>query len=429
MKRIQNFFASINCREAANFGLFSLGKFISVFGTSVCTFAIGLFVLDKTGSGLSFAIAVVLGFVPIVIFAPIGGVLADRFSKKAIVVISDVLNGLLFILLYLVTMGSAPSLWLIYLGAFLTASLTTIFRSGMEAAKPNLVSDNKLIHINSVSKIIDSTSAILGPIVGGMIFALIGLHVFLLINGISFIISAALEMGINFKFNMSEKLEETEKNSFIKDIKAAMKYIKSRKDIVRMLVILTAINLFLSFSVTVPVPYIINVVYELSSSQFGIIEGAFPVGLIVGSLFVKKVMDKIGDDWLIIITSMALCVCMLLLAVPLMLPIHALPQAFVFVYHMVLMGLFGVVISFIDIPVMCMLQQTVSEHIRGRVLSLAIGVPKIISPIALLVSGVLLGSIYTWIIVIVGGILLFIVNMIAIKAKTAAAVPGQAEEA
>lgn len=421
MKRIRNLLSSIDKREAANFGLFSLGKFISVFGSSVCTFAIGLFVLEQTGSGLSFAIAVVLGFVPIVIFAPIGGVLADRVSKKTVVVVCDALNGVLFILLYLVTMGSTPSLWLIYLGAFLTASLTTIFRGSLEAAKPDLVSDDKLIHINSVSKIIDSASAILGPIVGGMVFALIGLPVFLLVNGISFIISAALEMGIDFKLNMAEKREVIEESSFKKDIKAAFKYMMGRKDIVRVVVILIAINLFLSFSVTVPAPYIINVVYDLSSYQFGIIEGAFPVGLIIGALFVKKVMDKIESDRLIIITSMTLCACMILLAVPLMLPINALPKVFVFVYHMVLMGLFGLVISFIDIPVMCRLQQTVPEYIRGRVLSLAMGVVKIVSPVALLVSGVLLGSIYTWIIVIVGGVLLFAVNMIAIKAKTTVA--------
>ena len=128
-------------------------------------------------------------------------------------------------------------------------------------------------------------------------------------------------------------------------------------------------------------------------------------------------MDKIDSDRLIIITSMALCACMILLAVPLMLPVQALPKVFVFVYHMVLMGLFGLVISFIDIPVMCRLQQTVPEYIRGRVLSLSMGIVKIVSPIALLVSGVMLGSIYTWIIVIVGGILLFTVNMIAVKVQ------------
>lgn len=412
MNNIKYILLSINKREAANFGLFSLGKFISVFGSSVCTFAIGLFVLEQTGSGLSFAIAVVLGFVPIVIFAPIGGVLADRLSKKAVVVVCDVLNGLLFILLYFVAMGLTPSVWLIYIGAFFTASLTTIFRGSLEAAKPNLVSDNKLIHINSVSKIIDSASAILGPISGGMVFALIGLPVFLLVNGISFIVSAALEIGIDFKFNMAEKQEMNKK---IKDIKAALKYIMGRKDIVRVIVILIAINLFLSFSVTVPAPYIINVVYDLSSYQFGIIEGAFPVGLIIGALFVKKVMNQIDSDRLIVITSMALCACITLLAIPLMFQAQALPKGFVFVYHIILMGLFGIVISFIDIPVICRLQQTVPEYIRGRVLSLAMGVVKIISPIALLLSGVLLGSIYTWVIVVAGGILLFAVNMIAVS--------------
>lgn len=68
---------SKNRKEISNLVLFSLGKFVSVFGTSVYTFAIGLYVLKVTGSGLSFAVTLGFGLVATIIFNPIGGAMAD----------------------------------------------------------------------------------------------------------------------------------------------------------------------------------------------------------------------------------------------------------------------------------------------------------------------------------------------------------------
>jgi len=83
---------AFNRRAISNLLLFSLGKFVSIFGTSIYTFAIGLYVLKVTGSGLSFATTLFFGLVPIILFNSIAGVMADRFDKKKVVIFMDLLN-------------------------------------------------------------------------------------------------------------------------------------------------------------------------------------------------------------------------------------------------------------------------------------------------------------------------------------------------
>ena len=117
---------SKNRKEISNLVLFSLGKFVSVFGTSVYTFAIGLYVLKITGSGLSFAATLGFGLVATIIFNPIAGVMADRFDKKRIVVAMDLLNGFLFITVYFISLIYDLNLITIYLSTFLTTVFTTI---------------------------------------------------------------------------------------------------------------------------------------------------------------------------------------------------------------------------------------------------------------------------------------------------------------
>ncbi|MBL2323067.1 MFS transporter, partial [Klebsiella pneumoniae] len=86
-----------------------------------------------------------------------------------------------------------------YTTTFLMTVFTTFFGIGLEAAKPNIVSKERLMSLNSISKIIDSISLILGPMLGGIVFAVFDMKTFIIINGISFILSAISILFINFK--------------------------------------------------------------------------------------------------------------------------------------------------------------------------------------------------------------------------------------
>lgn len=128
-------------KELLNIGLFSIASFISVFGTSIYNFAISLYVLNITGSGLNFAMTLVIGALSTVIVNPFAGVLADKINKKLLAVITDTLNGMLLLVLYILTIGHPLSLSMIYLSTFILNVFSNIYGISIETAKPNLVSE------------------------------------------------------------------------------------------------------------------------------------------------------------------------------------------------------------------------------------------------------------------------------------------------
>lgn len=405
-------------KELSNIILFSAASSISLFGTSIYNFAIGLYVLRLTGSGLSFATTLVLSILSTMLVTPFAGVLADRLDKKLLAIITDTLNGILLISLYLITTGYALSLFVIYMCTFLLNVFTAIYGISIEAAKPNIVSEKRLVSMNSINKIIEASSSILGPMVGGIVFAFLNIRFFIVINGFSFIISAILQLFIDFKFNYyprKEENEEKKKLGFAVDMLEGLSYVKRRKYILNLFGVFVVLNFFIGLSITVPVPYIINNVLKLSAKFYGIIESALPVGMILGALVIKKVMGKASYQKIIKSTNVILSICMAAIGFSVIFHYQIYNDMFYLVYLILVMIITGIVIAFINIPIFYLLQTTIPDEFRGRVLSLGMSAAKMILPAGLVIAGAFIGSIPEYILPMAGGIGLCIYSLLCIR--------------
>ena len=398
-----------------NLGLFIIGKLISVFGSAIYTFAIGLYVLKQTGSGFSFALTLFVGLIPTIIFSPVAGYMSDRFDKKKIVVFMDFSNGMMFLILFMLTLKFELNQPMIYISTFMTTVFTTFFGIAFEAAKPNLVADEKLMSINSLSKVIDSTALILAPVLGGLIFAFTDIKTFILINAVCFIFSAGIETMIDFNYNIKSTVEINDDGGFVEDIKDGLTYIRKSSEIVKMINVLVILNFFISFSVTVPLPYIINNLLNLSSNQYGIIQGAFPVGMILGAVAVGKIIEKIDYMKLLIFSSITLSVAIALLGLPLVLA-DASSLAYM-IYYISVMVIFGIAISFIDVPILWLMQKTIPDNLRGKVLSISMSIVKLIAPLGLVISGMIINSVPVYIMTFSGGGILMLSNLMILNQK------------
>ena len=398
-----------------NLGLFIIGKLISVFGSAIYTFAIGLYVLKQTGSGFSFALTLFVGLIPTIIFSPVAGYMSDRFDKKKIVVSMDFANGMMFLILFMLTLKFELNQPMIYISTFMTTVFTTFFGIAFEAAKPNLVADEKLMSINSLSKAIDSTALILAPVLGGLIFAFTDIKTFILINAVCFIFSAGIETMIDFNYNIKSTVEINDDGGFVEDIKDGLTYIRKSSEIVKMINVLVILNFFISFSVTVPLPYIINNLLNLSSNQYGIIQGAFPVGMILGAVVVGKIIEKIDYMKLLIFSSITLSVAIALLGLPLVLA-DASSLAYM-IYYISIMVIFGIAISFIDVPILWLMQKSIPDNLRGKVLSISMSIVKLIAPLGLVISGMIINSVPVYIMTFAGGGILMLSNLMILNQK------------
>ncbi|EJQ94910.1 hypothetical protein II1_03978 [Bacillus cereus MC118] len=120
-------------QELKNICLYVIGKTISIFGSSIYSFASGLYVLQITGSALNFAITLILGTIPMIVMNPFAGVIADKVDKKKLVVCMDLLSGSLLIVTYIVSSNYGLNLFIIYAITFLMSVFTTFFGIGLEA--------------------------------------------------------------------------------------------------------------------------------------------------------------------------------------------------------------------------------------------------------------------------------------------------------
>ncbi|WP_264449029.1 MFS transporter [Bacillus cereus] len=402
-------------QELRNICLYSIAKTVSIFGSSIYSFALGLYVLQITGSALNFAISLILGSIPMIVMNPFAGVIADKVDKKKLVVCMDLLNGGLLIAVYIVSSNYGLNLFIIYATTFLMSVFTTFFSIGFEAAKPNIVSKERLMSINSISKIIDSVSLIIGPMLGGIVFAVFDIKTFIIINGISFILSSISILFIHFQlfeFNINEACSKRGIN-FITDIKEGFSYLIEKESLKNTFSILISLNFFLGFAVTVPLPYIINTVLNLSSKQFGIIQGTFPVGMIVGAIFVKKITDRFSYSYLLKKLSFMLAVFMIISGIPVLFKSFEVNDSVYVITYCVVMFFLGLIIALIDIPLIYFMQKEIPDKYRGRVLSIGLSLGKMMQPIALAISGILLNYIPAYTIPIVGGILYLILNKVS----------------
>lgn len=406
--------SKIRNKETKNILLFSIGYFISLSGSSIYTFIIGLYVLKLTGSAFSFATTLALSIIPTILINPFAGVLADRLNRKVLVVVMDFCNGVILMMLYVLCNNSGFNITLIYISTFIINCMTCIFSISITSAKPNMVSESKLVKLNSIDKVISATTLILGPLIGGLLFTIVDIDIFIVVNAISFIISAILELFLEFNL-YKEKCNVTKGNNFISDIHEGFRYVITKKDIISLIVIFICINFSIGFSIQTPLPFIINNILKLSSTFYGIIQSAFAIGLIIGAISAEKYIRKISLNKLMMSMSCLMAICIFVMSIPIHPYININNNIILVFYYCLVISLIGIAIALIDISFTTYLQKNIANEYRGRVMSLELSLIKTVVPVSLIISGCFIELIPVYILLIIGAIMLFVSSIIWYK--------------
>lgn len=408
---------SNNNLENKNLILFLSGKSISLFGSAIYTFVVGLYLLKTTGSGLTFATNIVLYTLPIVFINPFAGVLADKVNKKKVVVGSDFLNGVFLLGIYLLAQRIGLSTYLVYISTFLMTVLSVFFNIGIESAKPNLVKKESLVKINSLARVIESISHLIGPVIGGLIYVMVDTKMFILINAISFLFAALLEYFIDYNFNKNLKTEKSVVDKFIHSsvwskMKEGYNYLFNRSHLKGLVYIFIGLNFFFNFTIIVPLPYLLNTIWKVDSFIYGVVQSGLPIGMILGALFVKRILNYIEYSKLIKKIGFYSSFIVLGFALPLVVISGSPSQVFILFYYTILMIISGIVVSLVDIPASVLLQKIVPGKLLGRVISVKLSIIKIVVPITLLISGYLLELIPISIIFLIGSFIFLLFNIL-----------------
>ena len=224
-------------RRNRSFRQLWLGQVVSQMGDWFNTIALYTIILQLTGSGRDVGLLLVARFVPSFFFGPIAGVVADRFSRQKIMIVSDLLRAL--VVLGFLFVRSADQLWIIYVLTVFQLGLSTFFEPAKTAAIPSIVEDRELVPANAISSVTWSAMLTIGAAIGGIITDGFGTDVAFILDAGTYLLSAALIASIRVP---KRKKRERQKISLsrllgIGETIEGIKYVMERPRVLAMLLV------------------------------------------------------------------------------------------------------------------------------------------------------------------------------------------------
>lgn len=178
-----------------NFALLWFGGLISFMGDWVMFTALPLYVLNITGSVAAMGLFFVVQVLPGIVLGSFAGVFVDRWDRKTVLVITNLLMAPLYMMLLL--FDTPEEVWVVYVVAVVGNVIRQLLNPAENALLPKLVGESDLVTANSLNSLNNSLARLIGPAVGGVVFAVFGFAASVLIDVATFVIAAGLIMLIS----------------------------------------------------------------------------------------------------------------------------------------------------------------------------------------------------------------------------------------
>jgi predicted MFS family arabinose efflux permease len=189
-------------RSNHDFRRLFVGQLVSQTGDWFNSVALFTLLLSLTGSGEAVGYILIIKLLPSFFAGPLAGVVADRFNRKTIMIVADIVRG--FLVLGFLLVQRPEQVWLVYALAALEVVVSTFFDPAKSAAIPNIVSREELIPANALSAASWSVTLALGAALGGVVTDAFGRNTAFVVDSMSFFVSAAYIARVHLRSSTSK---------------------------------------------------------------------------------------------------------------------------------------------------------------------------------------------------------------------------------
>jgi len=342
-------FASLKIR---NYRLYFFGQAVSLCGTWMQTIGQTWLVLKMTNSGTQLGLIAAAQFLPMLFFAPFGGIVADRFNKRKILYFTQTASAILALILGILVATASVQLWMVYVLAVLLGCVNTIDNPTRQTFIFEMVGKDSLQNAVSLNSTQVNLARVIGPAIGGGIIAGLGLAPCFFINAVSF-----LSVLIALFMMTAEELSPAPISEHKKgQLREGFRYVKSNKTLRETLLMMAIIGT-LTYEFAVSLPLLAQFTFHGNAGTYAALTVAMGLGSMAGGLYSasrKKIKTGmlVNAAWLFGATTLLLAIA---------------PSFILALAALVLVGFFS--ISFLSTG-NTTLQLESEPGMRGRVMSL-----------------------------------------------------------
>ncbi|MBP2404557.1 enterobactin exporter EntS [Streptomyces netropsis] len=342
-------FSSLKVR---NYRLFATGQVVSNTGTWMQRIAQDWLVLSLTGSSAAVGITTALQFLPMLLFGLYGGVIADRYPKRRLLLITQLAMGLTGLALAVLTLSGHVQVWHVYLTAFALGLVTVVDNPVRQAFVVEMVGPADLRNAVSLNSANFQSARLVGPAIAGVLITAVGSGWAFLLNGLSY--AAPLAGLLMMRTSELHKVDRAPRGKG--QLREGLRYVAGRPDLIWPIVLVGFIGTF-GFNFPIWLTAFVNDVFHAGAGTYGLLNTLMAAGSLIGALLAARR----GTSRLRLLVGAAALFGLLEITAALA------PTFWVFAALLVPIGMFGLTIN---VTANSSVQLATDQAMRGRVMSL-----------------------------------------------------------
>lgn len=353
MDRIKKFghntFLSLKIR---NYRWYFFGQGVSLSGTWMQTVALGWLVLEISHSGTQVGIVVALQFLPMLLFGPWGGLIADRYDKRKILYLTQVAFFVSTLILGILVFENSVTLWILYIFALCFGVVRIFDNPTRQTFVSELVGNTHLKNAVSLNATINNLARAVGPSIAGILIASVGMAFCFFFNAATYLVTfwTLSQMRSNELHTVAPKKKKKG------EITEGFHYVMATPLIRNTLVMMALIGTFV-FEFQVSLPILAEHVFHGDAKSYAALLSAMGLGSVAGGLFAAG-RHTIAPHHLIVFMS---------LFGASMIATALMPTLFLTTLGMLVVGFFSINVTSLGNTT---LQLESKPEMRGRVMAL-----------------------------------------------------------
>ncbi len=342
-------FASLAIR---NYRLFFIGQAVSMSGTWMQTVAQGLLVLQLTGSGTALGVVTALQTLPVLLFGAWGGLIADRYPKRAILYAVQVVSGLASLLMGTLVVAGRIELWMVYAIAVVLGAVKVFDNPTRQTFVREMVGNDLLRNAVSLNSTEMNLTRVIGPAIAGVFVATLGVGACFIANGISF-----LAPIITLTLMRRNELHPAKRVARAKgQLVEGLRYVAEIPTLRNTLLMMAIIGTF-TYEFSVILPLFAEFSLHRAATGYAALTAAMGIGAVIGGLYTASRTAR--DPKAMVVSAFLFGVSMLMIAASPTLPVAFMAMVVVGFFSITFTSLGNVTLQLNSLPTM-----------QGRVMSL-----------------------------------------------------------
>lgn len=366
--------------KMTSFFIIWVGQLVSLLGSGLTNFGLGVWVYQRTQSTFLFTLIALSSLLPNLLLLPISGTIIDRWNRRLIMMLSNVVAALCTLAVVFLLFNNALEIWQIYIATAIISTSGMFLKPAFTASITLLVPEKQLSRANGMVQLAIAASQLLAPVLAGILVYAINIQGVVLIDSATYVVALLTLLLVRIPHTQKESAADEAKKHLFKDAAAGWTYLAQKKGLLTLMIFLGIVSFFVGLVSVLVTPLVLSFT---TPTVLGLVLSIGGCGMLVGAATMsiwkgpQRRISLVLGGFLVFGVSLIIGG---LQASPLLVTLAA----------------FGVFFSlpWINGSITTIMQRMVEPSMQGRVFSIGQVLASIATPLSYLIAGSLADRVF-----------------------------------